>query len=61
MPGSGRSVRENERGQVIVLFALALLVLVVASALFSGSEAALFSLNQIQIRQIQARGGRPSR
>ncbi len=32
-----------------------LLVLILASVLFSGSEAALFSLNQVQIRQIEAR------
>jgi putative hemolysin len=36
-------------------------ILVLVSALFSGAEAALFSLNQIQIRQIQARRDRPSR
>lgn len=38
-----------------------LLVLVLVSALFSGAEAALFSLNQIQIRQVQARQDRASR
>lgn len=44
-------------GPTIVILA----ILVLVSALFSGAEAALFSLNQIQIRQIQARGDRASR
>jgi Mg2+/Co2+ transporter CorB len=42
-----------------IIVVLAILVLV--SALFSGAEAALFSLNQIQIRQFQAHRDRASR
>ncbi|MDM7916815.1 MAG: hemolysin family protein [Candidatus Eisenbacteria bacterium] len=38
-----------------------LAALLLASALFSGSEAALFSLNQVQIRQLQARKDQASR
>jgi putative hemolysin len=44
-----------------VATAVSLLLLVLASALFSGSEAALFSLNQVQIRQIEAGADRSSR
>jgi putative hemolysin len=39
---------------------LILLLLVLASALFSSSEAALFSLNQVQIRQIEGGKDRPA-
>lgn len=39
---------------------LILVLLVLASALFSSSEAALFSLNQVQIRQIEGRKDRAS-
>jgi putative hemolysin len=44
-----------------VATALILLFLVLASVLFSCSEAALFSLSQVQIRQICAGRDRPSR
>ena len=54
LPGKSQSPMEIYYGAVLLFFTA-------LSALFSGSEAALFSLNRFQRRQIEAEGGRASR
>ena len=44
-----------------VYYGAVLLLFTALSALFSGSEAALFSLNRLQLRQVEADGGRSAR